>query len=104
MKLYDFPSRPTVARSAPSPTSSASRSSTRTSICSKAARARPRSSRKNPNGRVPVLEDGDFVLWESTAIIRYLAGGSALIPRRRARRAPRWIAGSRGSSHTSDPR
>jgi glutathione S-transferase len=29
---------------------------------------------KNPNGRVPVLEDGDFVLWESVAILRYFAG------------------------------
>jgi glutathione S-transferase len=28
---------------------------------------------KNPNGRMPVLEDGDFVLWESNAIITYLA-------------------------------
>jgi len=28
---------------------------------------------KNPNGKVPVLEDGEFVLWESNAIIKYLA-------------------------------
>ena len=27
----------------------------------------------NPNGQVPCLEDGSFVLWESNSILRYLA-------------------------------
>jgi glutathione S-transferase len=27
----------------------------------------------NPNARVPVIRDGDFVMWESDAIVRYLA-------------------------------
>ncbi len=28
---------------------------------------------KNPNGKVPTLEDGDLVLWESHTIVRYIA-------------------------------
>jgi glutathione S-transferase len=28
---------------------------------------------RNPNGRVPILEDGDFVLWESNAMLAYIA-------------------------------
>jgi glutathione S-transferase len=44
----------------------------------------------NPNGLVPVLQDGDFVLWESNTICRYLAareGRTDLLPAALAARA-----------------
>ena len=37
----------------------------------------------NPNGRVPVIDDDGFVLWESNTIVRYLAarhGAAGLCP------------------------
>jgi glutathione S-transferase len=44
----------------------------------------------NPNGLVPVIRDGAFVLWESNTICRYLAGKHErddLLPRELASRA-----------------
>lgn len=35
----------------------------------------------NPNGKVPVLVDGDQKIWESTAIMHYLARGTAFEPK-----------------------
>jgi glutathione S-transferase len=51
----------------------------------------------NPNGRIPTLVDGGFVLWESNSIMRYLVlayrEGSPLYPQAPKRRASvdRWL-------------
>jgi glutathione S-transferase len=50
----------------------------------------------NPNGRVPLLQDGDFTLWESNTIVRYLAakhGQGTLCPASLETRAhaERWM-------------
>jgi glutathione S-transferase len=51
----------------------------------------------NPNGRVPTLVDGDFVLWESNSVMRYLVlaygKGSSIYPPEPKRRAAvdRWL-------------
>lgn len=52
--------------------------------------------RLNPNRKVPVIEDGDFVLWESNAIVRYLCARhpqAGLAPASLAARADcdRWM-------------
>lgn len=41
---------------------------------SKGEGRRPEYLQLNPNGKVPTLVDGDFALWESNAIMRYIAG------------------------------
>jgi glutathione S-transferase len=51
---------------------------------------------RNPNGRVPVLEDDGLVLWESRAIMQYLADktpGQTLLPTDPGGRADvnRWL-------------
>jgi glutathione S-transferase len=51
----------------------------------------------NPNGRVPTLVDGDFVLWESNSVMRYLClaygKGKPIYPDAPKRRAAvdRWL-------------
>ncbi|TAH11646.1 MAG: glutathione S-transferase family protein [Curvibacter sp.] len=50
----------------------------------------------NPNALVPTLQDGDFTLWESNAIVRYLCakyGNEQLYPQDLAARfdAERWM-------------
>jgi len=57
---------------------------------------RPEFLKLNPNHRVPVLEDGEFVLWESRAIMQYLADqtpGQTLYPTDARARADvnRWL-------------
>lgn len=60
----------------------------------------------NPNGLIPVLIDGDFALWESNSICRYLAakaGATALLPaelqaRARVEQWMDWQAGELNNS------
>src|SRR5258707_11971025 len=51
----------------------------------------------NPNMRMPTLRDGDYVLWESNAILQYLAGDRPASSRREgaARRDALAVLGSR---------
>lgn len=64
----------------------------------------------NPNGRIPTLRDGDLVLWESAAILRYLAaryGDPVFWPTDPAARAPldmwaEWIKTTFGPAFNTD--
>jgi glutathione S-transferase len=52
--------------------------------------------RLNPNGKVPLLQDDDFALWESNSIVRYLCakydlGGLCPVSVARRADAERWM-------------
>lgn len=99
MKLYQFPLSPNcqkvvaVAHEAKVPLTLVNLD------VFKGAAKSPEMLAKNPNGRVPVLEDGDFVLWESNAMLGYVAGKAdrtdlaPTAPRDRAD-VDRWLAWS----------
>jgi len=64
--------------------------------------AQPRNSKDpaylqvNPNGQIPTLQDGEFLLWESNAILRYIDeahGGGRLMPKTAQGRATanKWL-------------
>ena len=59
----------------------------------------------NPNGLVPVMDDGGFILWESNAIIRYLAstygrGGFRPTDRKDIARADQWMEWAQSSLYS----
>ncbi len=51
----------------------------------KGAHKQPEFLALNPNGKVPVLVDGDLKLWESVPIMQYLSSDSPLWPPNRSR-------------------
>ena len=78
MKLYDFPFSPNSRKvRAVAYELGIALDTQRVDLLTGGQRS-PEFLARNPNGRVPVLEDGDLIPWESAAIIRYLAAGSSL--------------------------
>ena len=83
MKLHVFPPSPRSFKVLALTTHLGLDFETRVVDLSKGEQESPAFAALNPNKRVPVLEDGDFVLWESNAILHYLASKkpeSGLLP------------------------
>jgi len=73
MKLYVFPPSPRAFRVLAVANHLGLRYETHIVDLSKGEQLTPEYGALNPNKRIPALEDDGFVLWESNAIIQYLA-------------------------------
>lgn len=82
MKLYTFPASPNSLRVFAVAHELGQDLEMVSVDLTKGEHLKPEFLKLNPNHKIPTLVDGDFVLWESTAIMLYLAykGGGKLIP------------------------
>jgi glutathione S-transferase len=82
MKLYTFPASPNSLRVFAVAHETGQNLEMVPVDLSKGEHMKPEFIKLNPNHKIPTLVDGDFVLWESTAIMLYLAykAGGKLIP------------------------
>ena len=74
MKLYGFPASPNTWKVRAAAHQMGIPLELELVDLTKGAQRKPEYMALNPTGRTPTLVDGDFVLWESNAICRYLAG------------------------------
>ena len=97
MKLYVFPPSPRAMKPIALADYLQIEYETRIVDLTKGEQMKPEFTALNPNQRMPVLEDDGFVLWESNAILQYLAlkkpAGAALWPSDARRQADvgRWM-------------
>ncbi len=97
MKLYVFPPSPRAMKAIALAEHLQIEHETRIVDLTKGEQMKPEFTALNPNQRMPVLEDDGFVLWESNAILQYLAAkkpaGAALWPSDARRQADvgRWM-------------
>jgi glutathione S-transferase len=77
MKLYGFPPSPNTWKVRALATHLGVPLELEFVDLSKGAQYAPAYLALNPTGRTPTLVDGDFKLWESNAILQYIAGKSA---------------------------
>ena len=97
MKLYVFPPSPRAMKVIALAEHLQIEHETRLVDLTKGEQTKPEFTALNPNQRMPVLEDDGFVLWESNAILQYLASkkpaGAALWPSDPRRQADvgRWM-------------
>ena len=96
MKLYTFPASPNSLRVFAVAHETGQDLELVPVDLSKGEHMKPEFLKLNPNHKIPTLVDGDFVLWESTAIMLYLGykAGGKLIPTDPKQRASmhQWIS------------